>query len=375
MNANLLKTVRQGMIKNGLDAVFVSNPKNVKYLTGFKTTMPGEVQSFGDPEGFVLLHAQRADFLCDGRYINGALKLKGLSAQLLTGPINAQRIAAKIKELLPRGAKTIGFEQDSLLYGDGLGLNKHLKGIKLKPAGDLFSAIRLYKSPAEIALLRKAAEVTSDCFDHVVKIIRVGMSEREVALVIDNYLRAHSDGCSFETIVAFGEAACNPHYAPDPKRKLKQGQMVLLDLGAVYQGYCGDMTRVICMGPANARQREVYNLVLEAQLAGLAAVRPGAKAHDIDQAVRRVFEQHGCLDKFMHGTGHGVGLAIHEDPRIKTGFETRIEPNMVFTVEPGLYYAGWGGVRIEDVVVITKTGYKNLTRTPKKLLEIPATRK
>ena len=199
------------------------------------------------------------------------------------------------------------------------------------------------------------------------------MTEREVGLEVDNYLRSHSEGCSFETIVAFGETSCNPHYVPDAKRKLKKGQLVLLDLGSIHQGYCGDMTRVVCMGQADDRQREVYNIVLEAQLAGLAAVRPGMKAHDIDQAVRRVFEKYNCLDKFLHGTGHGIGLAIHEGPRIKSGFDTMIEPGMVFSIEPGLYYAGWGGVRIEDVVAVTKDGYENLTRTPKKqLIELGA---
>jgi Xaa-Pro aminopeptidase len=147
-----------------------------------------------------------------------------------------------------------------------------------------------------------------------------------------------------------------------------------MDLGAIHHGYCGDMTRVVCFGESDARQREVYRIVLEAQLAGIDAVRPGAKAHDIDTAVRAVFEKYGCLDRFLHGTGHGIGLAVHEAPYIKHGFDTTIEPGMVFSVEPGLYYPGWGGVRIEDLVVVTETGNENITKAPKKsLIEVQAT--
>jgi len=370
MSDTKIDRLRAAMSRVGLDAVFVSNPKNLKYLTGFKTTMPGDVQSFGDPEGFVLVHSARADFLCDGRYINAARQLPNVSAHLLEAPVNAERIAAKIKELLPPGTRSLGFEHDAVVYADAVGLLEHLPGLAVHAAEGLFVDLRLRKAPDEIDRLRRAQAITGDCFTHIAKTIRPGMSERDVALEINNYLQSHSEGCSFETIVAFGETGCNPHYVPDPARKLQKGQMVLVDFGAVYEGYAGDMTRMICIGRADARQREVYNIVLEAQLAGLAAVRPGVKAHDIDQAVRKVFEKYNCLDRFLHGTGHGVGLAIHEPPRIRSGFDTVIEPGMVFSVEPGLYYEGWGGVRIEDVVAVTASGCDNLTTTSKELLEL-----
>jgi Xaa-Pro aminopeptidase len=371
MNSNLLKSVKLKMKDAGLDAIFVSNPRNVKYLTGFKTTLPGDVQSFSDPEGFVLVHSQRVDFLCDGRYINVARQIPGVTAQLLETPLNPARIGAKVRELLPEGAKNLGFERDAVTHADAVEFLGSLGGLAIEPAESIFVDIRLRKSPEEIALLRTAEKITSDCYRHAVKAIRAGMSERDLALEIDNYLRSKSDGCSFETIVAFGETACNPHYVPDPKRKLKKGQLVLMDLGSIYQGYCGDMTRVVCFGKADARQREVYDIVLEAQLAGLSMVRPGAKAHDIDMAVRGVFEKHNCLDRFLHGTGHGIGLAVHEPPWIKHGFDTVIEPGMAFSVEPGLYYPGWGGVRIEDLVVVTDSGHENITKAPKKgLVEV-----
>ncbi|MBN2561330.1 MAG: aminopeptidase P family protein [Phycisphaerae bacterium] len=370
MDEGRLERLKAAMEKAGLEAVFVSNPKNVKYLTGFKTMLPGEVQGFGDPEGFTLIHAKGCDFLCDGRYIEGVRQLSGVTGQLLESPVTAESIAKKIQECLPSGVKTMGFERDALLYIDGVGLIEHMKGVTLKPAEDVFSDLRIRKTPEEIELLRKAEAITSDCFEHIAQFIRVGMTERDVALEIDQFMRTHSEGCSFDPIAAFGETSCHPHYVPDPSRKLKKGQIVLLDLGSIHEGYAGDMTRMICMGKADKRLREVYDIVLEAQLAGLEAVRPGVTAHDIDMAIRNTFEKYGCLDKFPHGTGHGVGLAIHEAPRIKQGFETVIEPGMVFTVEPGLYYAGWGGVRIEDMVAVTETGYENLTTTPKELREL-----
>ncbi len=370
MDEKRLGLLKTAMGKAGLDAVFVSNPKNVKYLTGFKTMMPGEVQAFGDPEGFALVHSERCDFLCDGRYIDGARQLSGVTAQQLEPPVTAETVATKMKELLPSGTKTVGFEQDALLYIDGIGLTEHLAGMSLKPAEDLFSDLRLCKSPDEIELIRQAQNITCDAFDHIAKVIRVGMTEREVALEIDSYLRSHGEGCSFDTIAAFGETGCHPHYIPDPERKLEKGQLVLLDFGAIHKGYAGDMTRMICMGKADERMREVYSIVQEAQLAGLSAIKPGVAAQDIDMAVRKVYEKHGCLDRFLHGTGHGVGLAVHEPPRIRQGFDTEIKPGMVFTVEPGLYYVDWGGIRIEDMIAVTETGYDNLTRSSKDLLEL-----
>jgi len=370
MDEKRLMRLKAAMDKAGLDAVFVSNPKNVKYLTGFKTMMPGEVQGFGDPEGFTLVHADRCDFLCDGRYIEGARQLSGVTAQLLEPPVTAESISNKVKELLPSGAKTLGFERDALLYIDGTGLIEHMKGTTLKPAEELFLDLRIRKTPEEIELLRKAQAITGDCFEHISKFIRIGMTEREVALEIDNFLRTNSEGNSFDPIVSFGETCCNPHYLPDPDRKLEKGHMVLLDFGSIYKGYCGDMTRMIYMGEPDVRMREVYEIVLAAQLACLDAIKPGVTGQDLDRVVRNTYEKKGCLENFLHGTGHGVGLAIHEAPRIKQGFETVIEPGMVFTVEPGLYFAGWGGVRIEDMVAATETGHDNLTTTSKELFTI-----
>lgn len=370
MNAGRLERLGQRMKAEGLDAMFVTNPKNVQYLSSFVSMLPGEVQSFGDPEGFVLVRSGQCHLLCDGRYIAGAQQLPGVTAHQIASPTTAKVIAEAIRQIVGAGDKRIGYERDALLYGDAIALMDALADVSWVPGEGILAGLRVIKTPQEVELIRKAQAITGECFSHMVDFIRLGLTEKEVALEIDNYLRRHSEGNSFSPIVAFGETGCNPHYLPSPDRKLEKGQMVLLDFGSIYQGYCGDMTRMICMGKADGRQREVYDLVLQAQLRCLDGIKPGVTCHALDAICRDYFAEHGCAEQFAHGTGHGVGLAIHENPRLKQGFETKIEPGMVFTVEPGLYYVGWGGVRIEDMVVATETGYDNLTTTSKTLVEL-----
>ncbi len=370
MDATRTKKLMDATAAAGLDALFITNPKNVQYIAGFHSTMPGEVQSFGDPEGFVLAYKGEIHLLCDGRYIAGAQELPGIKPRKIDSPTTAKIIADAIRAIIGTGKKTIGFESDALLYNDALGLMENLSDMEVKPAQQVPLGLRLIKTKEEVDLIRKAQDITGDCFTHITGWIKPGLSERDVAFEIDSFLRKNSEGNSFAPIVAFGETGARPHYTPDPKRKLEKGQMVLLDFGSVYHGYCGDMTRMLVMGKANDRHREVYDLVLQAQLNCLKHIKPGATCHDLDACCRDYFKDKGCADAFMHGTGHGVGLAIHEDPRIKPTFQNKVLPGMVFTVEPGLYYPGWGGVRIEDMVAITETGFENLTKTPKTLIEI-----
>lgn len=370
MNPQRLTGVTQSMQRDGLDALFVSNPKNVLYLTGFKTTMPGEVQHFGDPEGFAVIYKGECHLLCDGRYIAGAQKLPGVIARKIESPTTAKVFAEHIRQIVG-GGKTIGFERDAMVYNDATALLELTPDVSWKPAEHVLTGIRVCKTADEIALIRKAQAITGQCFDHMKGFIRLGMTEKQVAVEIETYLRSHSEGNSFAPIVGFGETSCNPHYTPSATRKLEKNQIVLLDFGGIYEGYCGDMTRMLYFGKADARYREVYDLVLQAQLKCLAAIRPGITCHELDSFCRDYFKSKNCADAFMHGTGHGVGLAIHEDPRLKQTFQTKIVPGMVFSVEPGLYYSGWGGIRIEDLVASTESGYDNLTTTPKELIEIP----
>ncbi len=370
MNPTRLKRVHEQMQSTGLDVLFISNPKNVQYLAGFHSTMPGDVQPFGDPEGFVVVFQNEVHLLCDGRYIAGAAELPGVKSHRIDSPTTAKIITDAMRAIIGSGRKVIGYEADAMLHSDAVAYLDCLSDMECRTAQELMVGIRLIKTDDEVALIRKAQEITGACFDHIVKQMRVGVSEYEIAFEIDSFLRKHSEGSSFKPIVAFGETGARPHYSPDPRRKLQNNQMALLDFGAIYHGYCGDMTRMVVMGKADERHREVYQLVLDAQQRCLDGIKPGMRCHDIDALCRDYFAQKKCVDAFMHGTGHGVGLAIHEDPRIKPTFQQTVQPGMVFTVEPGLYYPGWGGVRIEDMVAMTPGGFENLTKTPKKLLEL-----
>lgn len=371
MNAQRLSRVTEAMKKEGLDALFVSNPKNVLYLTGFKTTMPGEVQHFGDPEGYAVIHDGVCHLLCDGRYIAGAQKLPGVSARKIESPTTAKVFADQITQIVGSAGRTIGYERNAVIHSDATALLELTPNLKWKAAEHILTDLRVRKTPEEIELIRKAQAITGQCFEHMKGWIRVGMTEKQVAVEIETFLRANSEGNSFAPIVGFGETSCNPHYTPSATRKLEKNQIVLLDFGGIYEGYCGDMTRMLYFGKADARYREVYDLVLQAQLKCLAAVRAGVTCHELDSICRDYFKAKNCADAFMHGTGHGVGLAIHEDPRLKQTFQTKIASGMVFSVEPGLYYSGWGGIRIEDLVAATEAGHENLTTTPKDLIEIP----
>ncbi|MFQ5423087.1 MAG: M24 family metallopeptidase [Phycisphaerae bacterium] len=365
-----LARLRTAMHDAELEALFVSSPKNVRYISGARPMMCEIVQPLADPEYFVLIQPDRCDLLCDGRYFSGVRDLPGVTPQLLETPLTPQVIGDKIRERLTPGAKQIGFERNSLLHGDALALLEATDGLDWHGADDLITRLRVLKSPEECETLRRAQAITCDAFDHVAGIIRLGMTEHQVSRQIESYLCDHSEGNSFHPIVAFGETGSNAHYTPSPDRKLEKGQLALLDFGAIYDGYCGDLTRMICMGKADDRQREVYDLVRTAQQRCLDGVRPGMTTGSLDALCRNFFKENDCADHFIHGTGHGVGLAVHEEPRLKQRFETKTKPGMVFTVEPGLYYEGWGGVRIEDMVIVTESGCENITRTSKDLLEL-----
>jgi len=332
--------------------------------------MLGEIQPLTDPEGLILVAGGEAHFLCDGRYIAGARELPEVTAVQIESPSNAEVFAAAIRKILGAGRKSIGFEADALVHADAAGLFEQLPDCTWEPAQSLVARLRVIKSKDEIESIREAQAITSRCFDHIAGWIRPGVGEREVAIEIETFNRLHSDGNSFPPIVAFGQTGCHPHYSPSPDRRLEKDQLVLLDFGAIYQGYCGDMTRMIQMGKADDRTHEVYGLVLQAQQRCLDGVKPGMTGHALDALCRDFFASHDCAEQFQHGTGHGIGLAVHEEPRLKKTVETPVEVGMVFSVEPGLYYEGWGGVRIEDLVAVTPAGHDNLTTSSKELLEI-----
>jgi len=228
----------------------------------------------------------------------------------------------------------------------------------------------MVKSTAEIELIRRAVSITSQAFDRCLRLVRPGISELDLAAELDHRMRKlGAERPAFETIVASGLRAALPHASPTAK-VLASNELLLVDMGAVRGGYCGDMTRTVFVGRPGARFRRLYGAVLEAQLAAVATVREGVAAGSVDRAARRALKAHGLDGAFVHACGHGLGLEIHEQPRLGRGERSRLKAGMAITIEPGVYLQEFGGIRIEDTVVVTRNGCEILTPTSKELLTI-----
>ncbi|HWQ62334.1 MAG TPA: aminopeptidase P family protein, partial [Negativicutes bacterium] len=273
-----------------------------------------------------------------------------------------ETLAAEINAL---GGERIGFESDHTAWDD---FRKMSEFVKLFPLH--LDKLRMVKDEAELAALRVAVRLADAAFDHILAYIRPGVSEREIALELEFFMRKKgAEKAAFDIIVASGQRSALPHGLAGDKR-IAAGEFVTMDFGAVYEGYHSDITRTVVVGKASSRQREIYDLVRAAQQAGLDAITAGRPGCEVDGAARRVIGDAGYGEYFGHGLGHGVGLAIHEEPRLSPVGDVVLAPNMTVTVEPGVYLPDWGGVRIEDTVVVTANGVQILTASSKELIQL-----
>jgi Xaa-Pro aminopeptidase len=235
------------------------------------------------------------------------------------------------------------------------------------PVNSIVEDLRMYKDEHEIQIMQEAADLADLTFSHMLTYLRPGLTEREVALEIEFFIRKNGGtSTSFNSIIASGERSALPHGVASD-RVIGNNEFVKMDFGAYYKGYCSDITRTVAMGTVSAKHKEIYDIVLEAQLATLAGLKPGITGKQGDALARDIIERYGYGDKFGHGTGHGLGMEVHEQPRLSKLSDTVLEPGMVVTVEPGIYLPGFGGVRIEDDVVITDSGIRILTKSTKEL--------
>ena len=370
-----LDSVRRRLVELELDALVVTTLPNVVYLTNFTGS-----------SAILVVTAAQVLFLTDSRYVAAVADTRGqpyecpqLELVEVEGSYDARLAEVLVSRAPTRPASRarVGFEAAHLTVSRLSWLEHHVEGrIALVPAIGIVEAIRVVKDAYELAALRRAGRLLSDVTADVLRAVRAGQTERDLALDIDFRLRrAGFERTAFETIVAAGPNSALPHARPT-ERKLSEGDLVVLDFGGVYDSYCVDLTRTVSIGAAGARARQVYAAVLNGHDQALAAVRPGVSRFAIDEAARTVLEREGMGAAFGHGTGHGLGLEVHEDPRItrrRTDIDSRdeaIAAGMVFTIEPGAYFPGWGGVRIEDDVVVTPRGAELLTDVPTTLLEI-----
>ena len=351
-----LAALRRLMRKEGISALAVTDLRNVRYLTGFSGSAGG-----------CLVTPRAAVFITDFRYRSQASRQvdKSFSRAEHNHPITGAAAEAK-----KRRVKVLAFEEGALSYSLFIRLKSEAKGIRLKPVGDIAGRLRLVKDKKELRLLRKGAKVNGKALGEIAKTIRPGVREEEVALALEVAMRRlGASGAAFDIIVASGPRGALPHGVASG-RKMKRGDLITIDYGAVVDGYHADTTRVFSLGKPSRKGREIYETVLRAQMAAVGAVRPGSTGGEVDEAARSVIRAAGYGKFFGHGTGHGVGLDIHEGPRVAPGVKDRLEPGMIVTVEPGIYLPRWGGVRVEDMVAVTEKGRENLTRSISKDLAV-----
>lgn len=351
------KRVQEILQKISLGAVLISNGNNMRYISGF-----------AGATGYVYISEQRHSIITDFRYtIQAEMEAEGYEIITIgnggyTEAINDILKADQIVQL--------GFEAEEMLYADYLKLKENLAVSELRPIGSEITSLRRIKTQNELEYIKKAESIGDQVFEDILDYIKPGMTELEVAAKIE-YLLKHkgATGLSFPAIVASGINSSMPHAVPSYK-KIEVGDFLTMDFGCVYEGYCSDMTRTIVVGRANEKQKKVYETVLEAQLAALDFIKAGYQGKEIDKIARDIIYKAGYEGCFGHGLGHSVGLHIHENPRLSPLETETILAGMTETVEPGIYIKGFGGVRIEDLVVVTENGHENFTFSKKKLIEI-----
>ncbi|MGO9123704.1 MAG: M24 family metallopeptidase [Terriglobales bacterium] len=352
----------QGLLAtHRLDALFITHPPNVRYLCGFTGSA-----------GAVVISEARSVFFTDGRYKEQAsLEVQGSRVIVARKPLLAaagEWLAANAKKL---GVKTLGIEAEHLSVAERSRLVKALpSGVRLREAPPLVEQARMIKDADEIDRLRAAVLLGASLFDVVLKAIRPGVKETEVAAELEYAARrAGADAMSFDTIIASGARSALPHGRASEAVIPAHG-FVVCDFGVILAGYCSDMTRTVHMGLPGRDARRVYEAIGDAQQAALQTVGPGVSAGEVDRSARKVLQNKGLGKHFTHSTGHGVGLEIHEAPRLAAGQRDVLQPGMVITIEPGAYIPGAGGVRIEDMVLVTERGCQILTPTSKELITI-----
>ncbi|NMA01363.1 MAG: aminopeptidase P family protein [Clostridia bacterium] len=349
-----VEDLRMRMEKIGLDGFLIMEPNNRRYISGFTGTA-----------GVLLITKKQNILFTDFRYIDqGAKEAPNFEIIKYEYPY-----LTTINEVLKRlPVKQIGFESEFVTYNQFLELSKVLDGFRLLPQKGVIEELRMVKDPEEINHIKEAARIADNGFKYILNIIKPGITEREVARDLEYYMASQgATGPSFATIVASGKRSSLPHGVASDKI-IEKGDFVTLDFGCVYKGYCSDMTRTIVVGNPTEKQKEIYNIVLQAQTLGLASVKAGLGAKEIDKVSRDYIESKGYGNYFGHGLGHGLGLNVHENPSLSPKDKTKLLKNMVVTIEPGIYIPDWGGVRIEDLVVVLEDGYDNLTNSAKELI-------
>ncbi len=343
------------LLKSSNEAVIITSPENRRYFTVFPSS-----------DGYLIVTKNDAVFFTDSRYIEAAQKACACRAHLLT------RLSNEVKSFLnDNGIEKVYTETERLSVSLLSQLRKIFSPIKIIPSQRVEKAInnlRSVKDTDEIENIKKAQAIAEEAFNHILTFIKPGVTEKQIALELDFYMLSHgAEALSFETIAVTGTKTSMPHGVPDGTI-VKNGDFITMDFGAVYKGYHSDMTRTVAVGYVTDEQKEIYNTVLTAQQTALSVLKKGLSCAEADKAARSIIEEAGYGEYFGHGTGHGVGVEIHEGPNLSPRSTQNLKTGNVVTVEPGIYIPGKFGVRIEDMALITERCYENLTSAPKELI-------
>ncbi|PYU22017.1 MAG: aminopeptidase P family protein [Acidobacteria bacterium] len=360
LSQHRLKQVREAIADSGADALVLTHLPNIFYLCGFSGS-----------NAILLVLGDAIHLFTDGRYtIQAREEAPQASVHIVRNPL-AEACGEFLRSRSPRKRMRFAFESASLSVVEWTRLKKAAgRGIEWKPTTELMERIREVKSAEELDAMRRSARLASEVISEAPDFVRPGVAELDVAAEIDYRLRRKgASGPSFETIVASGPRSALPHARPTEKR-LQKNELVVLDLGAILRHYCSDLTRTVFLGRAPARVRRWYKAVEQAQEAAQHALRAGVAAGSVDRAARRLLNQHGLGQYFVHGTGHGLGIEIHEGPRVGRSQKQEIRAGNVVTLEPGIYVEGVGGIRIEDEVAVHADRTEVLTTAPRGLLEL-----
>ncbi len=349
---NRVSALRERMQAENLDGYIVLAPENRRYISGFTGT-----------NALLLITRDQAFLYTDFRYIEQAAA-QAKEFQI----VKSEREVFSALAEAAGNLNTVGFEGDFVSFENYLKLKENLSPTNLVSKPNLIPALRSVKGQDEIALIRKAVNLSDKAFEEIINLPLVGKREDEISIELEVFMRRQgASGGSFDFIVASGWRSSLPHGVGSSKT-IQKGELLTLDFGAIYEGYCSDITRTVCLGQPDPRQLEIYDIVLSAQQAALESVRPGLAGKEIDGVARKIIADAGYGEFFGHGLGHSVGLAIHEGPNLSPREERLLEPGMVITVEPGIYIPGWGGVRIEDMILVTENGCEILTQAPKQFI-------
>lgn len=349
------RKTRQWLETGGADAMLVTSAPNVYYLTGFRG------------EGMVLV-GDECVISTDRRY---EVEAGQVSGKLTTVFDPDGHLAGILAALRQAKVKRLVFEAETTTYAAYETLSARMEGIELVPSRKVIEEQRVVKDKDEIAVIQRACDLISRVLESFAEGLQPGVTERKAALELDRLtMLAGSEKMAFDTIMAFGPSAAKPHAVPSD-RELEPGMMVKIDCGARVDGYCSDITRTYLIGEPDRQLREIYTAVYEAQAAAVAACRPGMKGSQLDAVAREMLCERGYGEQFAHSLGHGVGLEVHELPRVSQRSEDELKSGMVITIEPGLYLEGWGGVRIEDTVLLTNNGHQVMTSAPKQVIGAP----